>query len=150
MAQTYLEKMQEIAELISLGMTFPTVILAVAVVYTWLPSAREAINRDKPQAQDWFIVGVVAGFVGATLDNIYWFMPWSASYIDHHAFQTLTNAGVFFNIFFRQGCGIVAGYCHLKAAELSINPQLKGLNKLLVASNLMGIAYATLLILSKA
>ena len=131
-------------------MTFPTVILAIAVVYTWLPSAREAINSNNPKSHDWFIVGVVAGFVGATLDNIYWFMPWTASFIGHEAFQTLTNAGVFFNIFFRQGLGIVAGYCHLKAAELSSDNKIKGINNLLVASNLLGVAYAVMLILSRA
>ena len=142
--------MQEIAELISLGMTFPTVILAIAVVYTWLPSAREAFENNIKESQDWFIIGVVIGFIGGILDNIYWFLPWTAAFIGHPAFETLTNAGVFFNVFFRQGCGMAAAYCHLRAAESSIQPGMAGLNRLLVASNLIGLAYAALLILSKA
>ena len=142
--------MQEIAELISLGMTFPTVILAVAVVYTWFPSAKESFRSNCKESQDWFIMGVVIGFVGSILDNIYWFFPWSASFIGHESFQTLTNAGVFFNVFFRQGCGMVAAYCHMRAAESSIQPGMATLNRLLVASNLIGLGYAALLIISKA
>lgn len=142
--------MQELAELISLGMTFPTIVLAMAVVYTWFPSARKACSSNSPKAQDWFIVGVVAGFIGSALDNTYWFFPWSASFLEHPAFLKLTSVGVFFNIFFRQGIGIIAAYCHLKAAELSDTNKMKSLNKLLVASNLIGLSYTLLLILSKA
>jgi hypothetical protein len=139
---------QHIAELISLGMTFPTVILAMAVVYTWLPSARDAIRSNSITAQDWFIVGVVAGFTGSILDNIYWFFPWTASYLGHESFQTLTNAGVFFNIIFRQGLGIIAAYCHLRAAELSSNRKIKGINTLLFTSHLIGVGYSLMLILT--
>ena len=131
-------------------MTFPTVILAIAVVYTWFPSARAAIKSNNPTAQDWFIIGVVAGFIGSVLDNAYWFMPWTASFLEHDAFQTLTNMGVFFNIFFRQGLGIIAAYCHLRAAEISSNRRIRGLNTLLFASNLIGIAYSLMLILVSA
>jgi hypothetical protein len=140
--------MQHIAELISLGMTFPTVILAVAVVYTWLPSAREAIRNNNATAQDWFIVGVVFGFTGSILDNMYWFLPWTASYLGHESFQPLTSTGVFFNIFFRQGIGIIAAYCHLKAAELSSSQKIKAINTLLFASSLIGIGYSLMLIIT--
>jgi hypothetical protein len=139
--------LQNIAELISLGLTFPTVILAFAVVYMWLPSARKAWLSASKTGQDWFVMGVAIGFIGAALDNIYWFMPWTASYISDPAFQTLTNAGVFFNIFFRQGLGILAAYCHLRAAEVSSAKPLKVVNALLIASHLVGFGYAMLLIL---
>ena len=142
--------MQEIAELISLGMTFPTVVLAIAVVYVWFPSARNAVLKSNKEAHDWFIVGVVVGFVGSLLDNIYWFMPWTASFLGHPAFETLTNAGVFFNVFFRQGCGIIAAYCHIKAAEWSENTSSRFVNRLLASSYLIGFAYSTVLILSQA
>ena len=138
--------MQQIAELISLGMSFPTIILAAAVIYTWLPSARAAIKSDNTSAQDWFIVGVVAGFVGSLFDNLYWFLPWTAAFLGHESFNTLVECGVFFNIIFRQGLGVCAAYCHLKAAELSSNKKLRFVNVLLVASNLVGIGYAILLI----
>ena len=92
-------------------------------------------------------MGVAIGFIGAMLDNIYWFMPWTASYIGHPSFVDLTNAGVFFNVFFRQGLGIAAAYCHLRAAELTSRKRIKFVNSLLIASNFVGVAYALLLIL---
>ena len=92
-------------------------------------------------------MGVVAGFCGSALDNIYWFLPWRAAFLDHPAFADLTNLGVFFNIFFRQGLGIVAAFCHLRAAELSVRPKLKFLNSVLVSSYLLGIAYAIILVI---
>jgi hypothetical protein len=146
MADNKIDSLQEIAELTSLGMTLPTVILGIAVVYMWFPSAREAWKKSPKAAHDWFIMGVVAGFIGAVLDNLYWFMPWTASFLDHPLFGALTNAGVFFNIFFRQGLGIIAAWCHLKAAEASDKSGLKFLNRLLCVSNVLGITYIIYLI----
>jgi hypothetical protein len=139
--------LQDYAELVSLGMTIPTVVLAIAVVHLWLPSAKEAWKQESKSGHDWFIMGVVAGFCGSALDNIYWFLPWTAAFLDHAAFVDLTNLGVFFNIFFRQGLGIVAAFCHLRAAELSVWPKLKFLNSVLVSSYLLGIAYAIILVI---
>jgi len=138
---------QNIAELTSLALTFPTVVLAFAVIYMWLPSARIAWKKTDKTGQDWFVMGVAIGFIGAVLDNIYWFMPWTAAYLGDPAFQTLTNAGVFFNIFFRQGMGLCAAYCHMRAAEESHTQSLKIVNALLISSNLLGFGYAMLLIL---
>ncbi len=142
-----MDNLQHIAELLSLGMTFPTVILAGAVVYMWFPSARKAWRKTDKTGQDWFVMGVAIGFIGVVLDNIYWFMPWTAAYLGNPAFQTLTNAGVFFNIFFRQGLGICAAYCHLRAAEEANTRSLRIVNALLISSNLLGFGYAMLLIL---
>ena len=142
-----MDNLQHVAELLSLGMTFPTVVLAGSVIYMWFPSARKAWQKENKNGQDWFVMGVAIGFVGAMLDNIYWFMPWTAAYIGHPSFTDLTNAGVFFNVFFRQGLGIAAAYCHLKAAELTSRKRIKFVNSLLIASNFAGVAYALLLIL---
>lgn len=144
-------KLQEIAELLSLGTTFPTMILSIAVILIWLPSAIPAIRSKRPKAQDWFIIGVVSGFIGSTLDNLYWFFPWSASFLDHPSFLSMVKVGIFSNVVFRQGLGIVAAYCHLQAAHLSSGiSKFNGLNKLLVASNLIGVAYCAFLVLTKA
>ena len=133
---------QHIAEMLSLAMTIPTVVLAIAVVYLWLPAARVAAKEDNRDAHQWFILGVVGGFLGAALDNAYWFIPWSASFIgEAQLFQTLTEAGVYFNVVFRQGLGIFAAYCHIRAAEMSTVPKVKLINRLIVVSYLIGIAY---------
>jgi hypothetical protein len=140
--------LQNLAELTSLALTFPTVVLAFAVIYMWLPSARDAWQKTEKSGQDWFVMGVAIGFVGAALDNIYWFLPWTAAYLGDPAFQSLTNLGVFFNIFFRQGLGICAAYCHLRASEESNAKPIKVVNSLLIASHLVGFGYVLLLTLS--
>ena len=134
-----------IAEMISLIMTIPTVLLAISVVYLWLPAARAALKADSRDAHQWFILGVVGGFLGSAIDNLYWFMPWTASFMGESAiFSQLTDFGVYFNVFFRQGLGIFAAYCHIKAAEMSSIKQVQIINRLMVAAYFIGISYVLL------
>jgi len=134
-----------IAEMISLIMTIPTVLLAISVVYLWLPAARAALKADSRDAHQWFILGVVGGFLGSAIDNLYWFMPWTASFMGETAiFSQLTDFGVYFNVFFRQGLGIFAAYCHIKAAEMSSIKQVQIINRLMVAAYFIGISYVLL------
>ena len=132
---------QHIAELISLGMTIPTLVLSGAVVYFWA----SAVKRKPKTANDWFITGVVFGFIGSFLDNSYWFLPWTASFLEFDGYIELVKVGVFFNIFFRQGLGIFAAYCHLKAAELNSSRSMRFLNTMLVTSSLAGVFYAVII-----
>ena len=134
-----------------MGLTVPTVVLAVAVVTVWSPAALRAIKRPgtERRGEDWFIVGVVAGFIGATLDNIYWAFPWTATFLESPLGWKLTSAGVFFNVFFRQGLGIVAGYCHLKAYAVDHTPKRRALAILLGGSSLLGGCYSSALLLLK-
>ena len=135
-----------IAEMISLIMTIPTVLLAISVVYLWLPAARAALKADSRDAHQWFILGVVGGFLGSAIDNLYWFMPWTASFMGESAiFSQLTDFGVYFNVFFRQGLGIFAAFCHIKAAEMSSLKNVKLINRLLVASYFIGISYVLII-----
>lgn len=137
-----MHELQHVAELISLGMTIPTLVLSGAVVYFWSPSLKIPVT-----ANDWFITGVVFGFTGAFLDNTYWFIPWTASFLDLDIKADLVNAGVYFNIFFRQGLGVFAAYCHLKAAELHETNKMKFLNATLFTSSLVGVLYAVIMII---
>ena len=135
----------QLAEMISLIMTIPTVLLAAAVVYLWLPAARAALKEDSRDAHQWFILGVVGGFIGSAIDNSYWFMPWTASFMGETAiFGQLTEFGVYFNVFFRQGLGIFAAFCHIKAAEMSSIKQVQIINRLMVAAYFVGISYVLL------
>ena len=136
----------QLAEMISLIMTIPTVLLAAAVVYLWLPAARAALKEDSRDAHQWFILGVVGGFLGSAIDNSYWFMPWTASFMgETEIFGQLTDFGVYFNVFFRQGLGIFAAYCHSKAAEMSSLKNVMLINRLLVASYFVGISYVLII-----
>jgi len=135
------------AELISLGLTFPTAFLAGAVIWVW--GRTLWLKGKKPSAsRDYFILGVVLGFLGSFLDNAYWFVPWSASFLGLSITEDLINAGVFFNIFFRQGAGIAAAWCHLRAAELADEVHGRWLNRLLVISSVAGVAYSILIMIA--
>ena len=107
------------AELLSLALTFPTILLAVGVVYMWGPAAKEAIKAGNFTADGWFIVGVVTAFIGSTFDNLWWFIPWTSSFLGLEFTNELMHAGVFFNVILRQAAGIFAAYCHLRAAALA-------------------------------
>lgn len=135
------------AELISLGMTFPTVMLSIAVVVKWGPSAIAAWKARLRSSEQWFILGVFLGFLGSIFDNCYWFIPWSASYIGHDSADSLFGAGVYFNIFFRQGLGVSAAYCHLRAGAEADKRLVKLTNFLVAVSYVAGLAYCLVLVL---
>ncbi len=140
---------ENLTQLISLGMIFPSLILAIVVVYTWLPSLISTYKTSNPLAHDWFFVGVVFGFLGVIVDNIFWIIPWASAYLQDLGLYTLVPYGVTYNIIFRQFCGVIAAYCHLKAAEITSNSKIKYLNNLLIYSNLFGVFYILFLICIK-
>ncbi len=144
-----MDNIQNIAKLISIGMTFPTVILAAVVVYTWLPSAINSLKTSSLESQEWFIIGVIVGFIGAIFDNIFWVIPWTYSFIGVDLYYKVIPYGILFNIIFRQLCIIIAAYCHLKAAEMTFEPKIKYLNNILVCGNIAGLIYSISLILIK-
>ena len=130
-------------------MSIPAIILAIVVIYTWLPSAKISFKKQYPESHDWFIVGVVIGFLGSIIDNVYWTIPWSALFLDSDIYYKMIHYGVYINIFFRQGCGILAAYCHLKSAELSLDKNVKILNNILIISNMIALVYVVTLLLIK-
>lgn len=131
------------AELVSLALTVPTILLAIGVVYLWGPAARRAWSNRPLTADGWFIVGVVVAFVGSIFDNLYWSIPWTASYIGHQGAPDLMSCGVYFNIFSRQLAGIVAACCHLRAAKLA-NVRGRKVVNVLIAGSYIGASTAAL------
>ena len=110
---------QEIAELISLFLTTPTIVLGIVVLLMWGPSATQSIaNRSKLDGTQWFILGVTIRFLGQVLDNAYWGLAWADAFITGDHESTLFKYGVYPNIFSRQLCGTLAAYCHIKSALL--------------------------------
>lgn len=136
------------AELASLVLTAPTLILAFAVLWIWGPAAKAAVRQGMTSSQDWFLIGVCLGFVGSFIDNLFWAFPWTASFLGLDSQGTLFEMGVYFNIPFRQGLGILAAFCHLKAAETSFDGEFIFLNRALAICYLVaGIVLVTLLVL---
>lgn len=140
-------ELQRHAELISLGLTIPTVVLAAMVVYLFFPVAITAWRNKSTEPQDLLILGITAGFIGQFLDNSYWTIPWTASYWELPTTSKLINVGVFFNIFFRQACGIFAAWCHLKAAKEAGSLRNKALITTVGVSIVLGCLYSLLLII---
>lgn len=108
---------QRIAEGISLGLTVPTVVFSAMVVVMFFKSAIQAIKRGRERdAIDWLKLGIWIGFVGSSIDNIYWGFAWSCSFVGSSLTGWAFNNGVYFNIPFRQLSGILAAYCHVRCA----------------------------------
>jgi len=128
------------ANLLSLGMVFPAVMMGIIVLYMWYPSAIESFRKYNRDADDWFILGVFAGFIGAIIYSVYWFVYWIATYMDLSIAAALSQNGIIVNICARQVLGILAAYCFIKASELSYHRGSKSVNRLLIACNLVGVA----------
>ena len=111
---------QDYAELISLGLTAPTIVISVLVIYLWGPSAFKILCGGIPRnATDWFILGVTIGFVGSVGDNFYWGVAWTCSYLQLDITDSLIQQGVYWNIFLRQLCGTIAAYCHVRSYSIN-------------------------------
>lgn len=101
------------------GLTVFTILMGVAVIHQWYKPAVNAAKDPAPLTpEQWFILGVFIAFVGQVFDNSYWLVAWTFDYFNESAAitQWLFENGLIVNIPFRQIVGIVAAYCHIKAA----------------------------------
>ena len=145
--------MQRAAEAISLAITWPTIVLAFLVVLVWWRPAWRAVvchwapDSYRMTAREWFVLGVVIGFMGSKLDNFYWMWPWSASFIGSEYKTALVNFGVFPNVLDRQMAGMFSAYCHLRSArEFGVEHwAVRNLHGITVASFVGGGLFALVL-----
>lgn len=137
---------RSIAELVSLAWTPPTVILAFAVVVMWLIPTVRAVRAGLATGHDWLILGVTLGFIGDAADNIYWAIPWTGEFLDRSWSIPWFHQGVYPNIVFRQGVGMVAAYCHLRGAEVSLGGESAWLNRLLLFAYCASLATTAALV----
>lgn len=134
----------KIIELISLALTAPTMVGALAVVLLWSPSLRKVQN-----GRDWILLGVIISFVGQFLDNGYWGMAWTLEFLEHPWQETVFQYGALANIPSRQIAGTAAAYCHLKAfCEITDSPEVAKLKLWtgLAVSLLVGLVAAMVLV----
>ena len=101
---------------LSLAFSPLTIIACFTVCYVWRKAAIEAINNKPRRDLDWFIVGVFIGFLGSSIDNIYWGIAWTMAYIKSPYTDFWFNNGAWSNLPFRQITTTAAAYCHLQAA----------------------------------
>lgn len=113
--------MNEAAELLSLFLTIPTIIYALAVAYLYGRSAWGNLSSLSMGAREWMILGVVVSFVTDSVDNSWWGIAWTFFHADDPRADWWFDNGVFCNVPFRQGGGIVAAWCHIKAVRMMFN-----------------------------
>lgn len=110
--------MTETAEMVSLILTIPTIMLAVLVIMSYgkraMLAVRHLLHRDQSLTEtDFLVMGITVSFVGATFDNAYWGFAWLSEFLGWPQRDALFAGGVFSNIPARQVAGIVAAVLHL-------------------------------------
>jgi len=112
--------MTDIAEFVSLVLTFPTIFLAIAVVYAFggeaLHATKSLLQGRIPAANSLLILGITVSFLGGILDNTYWWIAWASQLFDLPSKEYWFANGVYSNVPFRQGAGILAAVLHIYAA----------------------------------
>lgn len=140
--------MHDFVTLLSLALTPLTILASAAVIYFFYkPFVRACSSRDKDAVQ-WMILGVVIGFAGSILDNIWWGFAWSADYLDNtSAFRHfMFDHGVYSNAFARQAMGIIAGLCHISSALIAED---KAVKRITYTGCILGVLLITNLIYFK-
>lgn len=141
---------REYAELISLALTAPTLILSLAVVWVWAPASIRAIRSGLATGHDWLILGVCTGFIGGFSDNLYWMLAWASSFMELPSRQFLFEHGVYANIPFRQCMGAFAAYCHLKAGQMQFEDMHERfLNRVMLVSWISAALVVAYLVIGK-
>lgn len=144
--------LRTIFELQSLAFTLPFLALSIIVIFEATPVARKA---KKYTPIWWMTWGICIGFAGNFVDNLYWGFPWTFSYLENSVSQVLNRNGVYPNLIFRQGFGIVAAYCHIRAfvapdkVAANTNRLIRFVHYIMIASLLIGQAYVVTLYLIK-
>lgn len=133
------EKTRIIVELQSLALTTPVLILCAFVVFECLKPLKKS---ERGTQMRWILLGIIFGFFGNFVDNLYWMIPWTSNYLNLDFTAKLVNFGVFPNIFFRQFLTALAAYCHLRAFVPSGHGTLrKAIHWSVVISVIIGQAY---------
>lgn len=141
---------QHAAELFSIGLTIPTIVLAFYVIWLWGPKALKIVkSRRRFVATDWFILGVTLGFIGQVLDNTYWQITWCSYYLESSDAISLVQLGVWFNIVSRQTLGILAAYCHVRSYKATQPGNMRTLSLICFISIASGCAFSAFLHLLK-
>ena len=127
----------ELAELVSLSLTSPTLISAAVVIALWWKAAWRAVWTLQRSAHQWLILGVMCSFVGGFFDNTWWGIAWGKEFLKNPSAEWWFANGAFANVPFRQIAGILAGFCHVRSALQSRVEVSKLKEKRLQAFNLV-------------
>ena len=134
--------MTEWATLISLALTPLAILASLGVIVLWARSGRDALLQRDRVDRDYFILGVMIGFIGSLMDSIYWGIGWTLKYTSHPGWDDWLDEGALNNLIFRQGATALAAICHIKAGLVAESVLLRSLY---IASAVGGLAFVWLL-----
>ena len=111
--------MHEIASIISITLTFPTIMAAGTVLIRWFPEFKRISSRGgiEKTPRESLHCGIFFGFLKDFFDNLYWLVPWSLVLINSKNAHIWVMAGVYVNCFVKQGLGLISSRYHLTASE---------------------------------
>ena len=75
------ENIRTFIELQSLAWTMPVLAGCDLVVYECQKSLRSNKGDKKSKQLVWILLGICIGFTGNFVDNLYWLIPWTMSYV---------------------------------------------------------------------
>jgi len=134
--------LHELTTLQTLALTFPLVASCLLVLYECSRSLMDCVHRDTTVSRRmcWMLYGIFFSFSGKIIESLWWFVPWTAKYINHPNWDTLNSFGVYVNLPFRQIFFSAAAYCYLRAF---LSPDkggrlTKGLNWIMIISITLG------------
>ena len=148
------ESLREIAEVVSLGGSIPAMALSILVLCCWLSATWEALKTQIASWKHyhWMIVGVFVGFFGGTGDSAFWFIPWTASFLEIEQTGKMIEFGVFPNIVLRQMADAVSAYCHVRSAIMYLDSDIitiEFLHRFCWLSVFLGVLYVAGLMVLK-
>lgn len=108
--------MKQLADILTVALSLPAIIMCLAVIRHWLPQARRAL-RERRDAADWLILGVTVSFAGVTVNMAWWAAYWLTRVKNLYVQDFLLEWGSIVNLFTRQGAVLAASYLHLKAYQ---------------------------------
>lgn len=134
--------LHEFTTLQTLALTFPLVVVCFLVLYECNKNLWQCIRHEDgiSNRMCWMIYGIFFSFAGKIIESVWWFIPWTAKYINHPAWDKLNSFGVYINLPFRQIFFSAAAYCYLRAfLSPSKGGKIKpGLNWTVVISFIIG------------
>ena len=139
-----MESLDKIITVVSLFLTPSTISVAFFAVIVFSVAFQEAIKENMRTSVNWMVIGVVFGQLSGVFDNTYWFLAWSAHYVNpssdiKHFFF---DHGVYSNTVFRQAFGLIGSFCHIKAGSTM---QLNFAKFLLFTSAVFGVFWVLFL-----
>lgn len=131
----------------SLLLTPITLFVGFLVISHWGKSSFIGMRANDTAPRDWLILGIVIGFAGGFIDNVYWGIAWHLSYTGHPSSQWWFDHGSVCNVFARQGAGILSGFCHIFSAYMSVkSPAKSKVKAVMMACVGLGLIYAVVLL----